>query len=151
MWVTDLSKPDRPRVFPDPIDIHRNDGISDYSHDVQVDAAGVAWVSGRGGIRGYATKGRHRDPETGMLRTATPWAPVLVAGGGIGGTADPVMFMHNSLRPLNGRVHAAGIQDGNVLIGTEEQFNDGCETVGRVLFSHLTDTWVDDRAVAAPP
>jgi len=118
---------------------------------VQVDAAGVAWVSGRGGIRGYAPSGRHRDPETGTWRRATPWKPILVAGGGVGGTADPVMFMHNSLRPLNGRVHAQGMQDGNVLIGTEEQFNDGCDTDGRVVFSDLTDSWGGDRATASTP
>jgi hypothetical protein len=151
IWVTDLRDANHPHVFPDPIDLHRNDGATDYSHDVQVDDAGVAWVSGRGGVRGYATSGRHRDPETGQRRWAAPWAPVLVAGGGVAGTADPVMFMHNSLRPVDGRVRASGVKRGNVLIGTEEQFNDDCATDGRIVFSDLTDSWGGVRATASTP
>ena len=33
-----------PGVFPKPIDLWRNDGLTDYSHDVDVDANGIAWV-----------------------------------------------------------------------------------------------------------
>jgi hypothetical protein len=151
IWVTDLRDAAHPRVFPDPIDLHRNDGATDYSHDVQVDDAGIAWVSGRGGVRGYATSGRYLDPDSREWRWAAPWAPVLVAGGGVAGTADPVMFMHNSLRPVGGRVRAAGVKPDNVLIGTEEQFNDDCETDGRIVFSDLTDSWGGAGAAASTP
>jgi len=45
------------------------------------DRNGFAWVSGRGGLLGYATKGRWRDPKTDRVRRAHPWNPVLVARG----------------------------------------------------------------------
>ncbi len=83
IWVTDLTNPAKPEVSDEPIDLWRNDGYTDYSHDVDEDAQGIAWVSGRGGIRGYATRGRHRDPYTNRIRRATPLDPVLVAGGGV--------------------------------------------------------------------
>ena len=102
IWVTDLRNARKPKVFGNPIDLWRNDGATDYSHDVQVDERGIAWVSGRGGIRGYATKGTHRDPTSNLLREATPWDPILVAGGGVGGVNEPeTMFMHNSWRPTD--------------------------------------------------
>jgi hypothetical protein len=66
-----------------PVELWRNDGYTDYSHDVDEDARGIAWVAGRGGIRGYATKGRHRDPFLNRVREATPFEPILVAGGGL--------------------------------------------------------------------
>lgn len=62
IWVTDLRDPAHPKTFADPIDLGRNDGLTDYSHDV--DAQGFAWISGRGGLLGYATRGRWRDPRT---------------------------------------------------------------------------------------
>ena len=61
--VTDLSNPRKPRAFPmDPVDLYRRDGVTAYSHDVQVDDMGIAWVSGDGGTRGYWTRGWHWDP-----------------------------------------------------------------------------------------
>ena len=45
--------------------------------------------AGRGGIRGYATRGRHRDPYQNRVRQATPFDPILVAGGGLSGTSRP--------------------------------------------------------------
>ena len=140
IWVTDLRDPENPVVADEPIDLWRNDGYTDYSHDVDEDDRGIAWVSGRGGIRGYATRGRHRDPYQNRWRRATPFDPVLVAGGGVGGTAQPVMLMHNSGRPTDGSVTAAGVARGNVLIGTEEDFTRPCENSGRIVFSDLTDS-----------
>ncbi len=83
IWVTDLRDPQNPRVSEQPIDLWRNDGYTDYSHDVDEDANGIAWVSRRGGIRGYATEGWHRDPYQNRMREATPFDPILVAGGGL--------------------------------------------------------------------
>ena len=57
IWVTDLRNPLKPEVSDQPVDVWRNDKYTDYSHDVDEDDQGIAWVSGRGGIRGYATIG----------------------------------------------------------------------------------------------
>jgi len=146
IWVTDLRNPARPRVSDMPVDIWRNDGYTDYSHDVDEDAKGIAWVSGRGGIRGYATKGVHRDPYLNEWRRATATSPVLVAGGGVAGTAQPVMLMHNSGRPTDGSVKASGVKKGNVLVGTEEEFTRPCEASGKIVLSDLTDSWGGEGA-----
>ncbi|MET0816514.1 MAG: hypothetical protein ABWZ67_03120, partial [Solirubrobacteraceae bacterium] len=152
IWVTDLRDPANPVVSDQPIDLWRNDGYTDYSHDVDEDERGIAWVAGRGGIRGYATKGKHRDPYTDTVREATPLDPVLVAGGGVAwddpnvegddGTAQPVMLMHNSGRPTEGSVRADGVKKGNVLVGTEEDFTttNGCGDSGRIVLSDITDS-----------
>ena len=82
--VTDLRDPRNPKGQPlSPVDLFRRDGVTCYSHDVQVDDAGIASVSGDGGIRGYWTNGRHRDPLTGESRRATPLNPIPYAGGGL--------------------------------------------------------------------
>src|SRR5919198_932566 len=138
IWVTDLRDPKHPKTFPNPIDLGRNDGLTDYSHDVDVDARGFAGVSGRGGLLGYATHGTWRDPKTDAVREATPWDPVLVAGGGLPGGDDGVAqpqtdFIHNSTRPLNGKVHAAGVPDGNVALMTEEDFTTPCDQGLRII------------------
>jgi hypothetical protein len=145
IWVTDLTNPARPDVSDQPVDLWRNDGFTDYSHDVDEDENGIAWVSGRGGIRGYATSGYHRDPYQNRNRKATPFDPILVAGGGVGGTAQPVMLMHNSGRPTDGSVRASGVKKGNVLVGTEEDFT-GCDTAGKIVLSDLTDSWGGEPA-----
>jgi hypothetical protein len=152
IWVTDLRNPARPKVFDQPIDLWRNDGATDYSHDVQVDANGVAWTSGRGGILGYATRGRHRDPYTDKVREAKPWNPILVAGGGVAGVSQPQTdFMHNSTRPLDGSTRASGVPRGNVLIGTEEDFTTPCDKSGRVVLSDITDSLGGEPAVNSTP
>lgn len=145
IWVTDLRNPARPRVFSKPIDLRRNDGITDYSHDVDVDARGIAWTSGRGGLLGYATRGRWRDPRTNTMRVAKPWNPILIAGGGLAGGADGVAqpqtgFVHNSARPLAGTVHASNIADGNIVLMTEEDFTTPCDQGGRIIAADITDS-----------
>jgi hypothetical protein len=152
IWVTDLRDPARPKVFPKPIDLYRNDGATDYSHDVQVDGAGFAWVSGRGGITGYATRGRYKDPYTGRKRDATPWDPILVAGGGVGGVNQPgTDFMHNSTRPVDGSSTASGVPQDNVLIGTEEDFTEPCDKMGRIVLSDITDSLGGKPAATSTP
>jgi hypothetical protein len=151
IWVTDLRDPRHPRVSDQPIDLWRNDGLTDYSHDVDEDDNGIAWVSGRGGIRGYATKGRYRDPYQNRVRRASPFDPILVAGGGVAGTAQPVMFMHNSGRPTDGGTRATGVKKGNILIGTEEDFTRPCEASGKIVASDLTDSWGGEPAQSSTP
>ena len=139
-----------------PVDLYRNDGYSDYSHDVDEDERGIAWVAGRGGIRGYATKGKHRDPFQNRVRGASPFDPILVAGGGLqwdvppargadDGVAQATDFMHNSGRPTDGAVRASGVKKGNVLIGTEEDFQ-SCAEAGRIVAVDLTDSWGGEPA-----
>lgn len=84
-----------------------------YSHDVDVDGAGVAWVSGAGGIRGFHTRGWHYDWTQKRWRTATAVDPVPYAGGGIGDDAvdevdTPGGFMHNAFRPAGRTQPGAG-------------------------------------------
>ena len=156
IWVTDLRDAANPRVSDEPVDLWRNDGYTDYSHDVDEDERGIAWVAGRGGIRGYATKGRHRDPYQNRVRRATPFDPILVAGGGLqwdvpparsgdDGVAQATDFMHNSGRPTDGAVRASGVKKGNVLIGTEEDFQT-CAEAGRIVAVDLTDSWGGEPA-----
>jgi hypothetical protein len=157
VWVTDLRDAANPVVSDQPIDLWRNDGYTDYSHDVDEDEQGIAWVAGRGGIRGYATSGVHRDPYQNRNREATPFDPVLVAGGGVqwdtpparsgdDGVAQATDFMHNSGRPTDGAVRAAGVKAGNVLIGTEEDFTTPCQESGRIVAMDLTDSWGGEPA-----
>src|SRR5919108_573510 len=150
IWVTDLRDPKHPKTFPNPIDLGRNDGLTDYSHDVDVDAQGFAWVSGRGGLTGYATHGKWRDPKTDSVRRATPWDPVLVAGGGLpggdAGVAQPQTdFIHNSTRPVGGRVQAAGVPKDNIALMTEEDFTTPCDQGGRIVAADITSSLGGER------
>jgi hypothetical protein len=156
IWVTKLTDPAHPVTFPNPIDLWRNDGLTDYSHDVDVDANGVAWVSGRGGLRGWATRHRWRDPFTDKMRVAKPWNPVLIAGGGVAGGTNGVAqpqtdFIHNSARPLNGKVHASRVADGNVVLMTEEDFTEPCNQGGRIVAADITDSLGGEPAANSTP
>jgi hypothetical protein len=134
----DIRDPLNPVISPRPIDTHRNEGVTDYVHDVQVDEAGIAWVSGAGGVRGYWTTGRHRDPVTRRVRTASGFDPIPYAGGKIPGD----LFSHNSYRPdaLRYRArdpHKPNYHDrrprpGEVLLATEETFAGDCAADGKL-------------------
>jgi hypothetical protein len=156
IWVTDLRDPAHPRTFPKPIDLGRNDGLTDYSHDVDVDAQGFAWVSGRGGLLGYATRGKWRDPRTDKVRRAKPWDPVLVAGGGLpdgdAGVAQPQTdFIHNSTRPVGGKVRAAGVPEDHVALMTEEDFTEPCDQGGRIVAADITSSLGGEGAANSTP
>jgi hypothetical protein len=156
IWVTNLKDPAHPEVYPKPIDLWRNDGLTDYSHDVDVDPAGFAWVSGRGGLTGYATRGKWLDPRSGKRLTAKPWDPVLVAGGGLpggpSGVAQPATdFIHNSTRPLNGEVTAAGVDSDNIVLMTEEDFSEPCDQGGRIVAADITSSLGGDGAANSTP
>jgi hypothetical protein len=149
IFVTDMRMPKQPKVNPNPIDLDRNDGTVDYSHDVQVDDAGIAWVSGRGGTRGYHTDGWHFDPMLGAKRYATPDNPVPYAGGGFEETVAPVRttnsrFMHNAWRPLGD--DAPDPSYGNLIYATEEEFvggayPNGCANDGPLFISSLEGSY----------
>src|SRR3954452_8894931 len=98
IYATDVTDAANPKPCPDPIDTGRNDGVTDYVHDVQVDAAGVAWVTGAGGVRGYWTSGAHLNPVSGKTETATGCKPIPYAGSGTPDSATPSRFMHNAWR-----------------------------------------------------
>jgi hypothetical protein len=145
--VVDLRDLDDPTVFPDAIDLHRNDGTTAYAHDVQVDAAGIAWVSGLGGVRGYHTSGRHFDPVAGERRVATAWDPVPFAGGKLEEEAAPTAFMHNSLRAVgrtakDGPHPRHGYRPSELIMATEEQFSDqNCDGVGMFSIASLRGSY----------
>jgi hypothetical protein len=135
--VTDLSDPRRPRAYPmKPVDLFRRDGVTAYSHDVQVDDAGVAWVSGDGGTRGYWTDGRHYDPLKHRDRVATPLDPVPYAGGGLPQSVTndgDGGFEHNAERPI-GRDAPRGddrYKRGELLLITEEDFGPAAEACSK--------------------
>ena len=134
---TDLRDPASPKPCPKPIDLHRNDGVTDYAHDVQVDRMGVAWVSGRGGVRGYWTSGRHRNPLTGKVQTADGCNPVPYGGGGttVGREGG---LMHNAWRNPS---YAVDGRRGDVLIGTEENLASNCEQSGKAATFDLKGTY----------
>jgi LVIVD repeat len=98
IFGTDVRDPANPKPCPAPIDTGRNDGVTDYAHDVQVDSQGVAWVSGAGGVRGYWTSGRHLNPLSGQDEEATACQPIPYAGSGSPDSATPSRFMHNAWR-----------------------------------------------------
>ncbi|MDQ4094861.1 MAG: hypothetical protein M3174_01465 [Actinomycetota bacterium] len=128
IFATDISDPHDPKMCPKPIDTRRNDGVTDYVHDVQVDAHGIAWVSGAGGVRGYWTSGKHRDPLSGKRRVATGCKPIPYAGGGTPTSATPSRFMHNAWRNVDAKIDG---RKGDVLYATEESITSDCANSGR--------------------
>jgi hypothetical protein len=144
--VTDLSNPRRPQAFPmDPVDLFRRDGVTAYSHDVQVDAAGVAWVSGDGGTRGYWTEGTHFDPLEGRTRVATPLDPIPYGGGGLPSTVTGDQtggFEHNAWRPVGASTPRSDprYRKGELLLATEEDFGppeEACRNRGQFTIASL--------------
>ncbi|HEX8067152.1 MAG TPA: hypothetical protein VF520_11560 [Thermoleophilaceae bacterium] len=174
VFATDVRDPASPVPCPEPIDTARNDGVTDYAHDVQVDSAGVAWVSGAGGVRGYWTEGRHRNPVTGGTEAATACRPVPYGGSGTPDTATPSRFMHNSLRRpgparpacarhrgtraarrrcsrrlarwrrAQGAGLPAGLTRDRVLYGTEENVTSDCSKSGRFTTYDLEGTFAGE-------
>ena len=126
--ATDLSNPRKPRAYPmRPLDLYRRDGATAYSHDVQVDAMGIAWVSGDGGTRGYWTDGRHFDPLQGVARQATALDPIPYAGGGLPASVvgdSTGGFEHNAWRPVGDGAPQGDprYRAGELLLATEEDF-----------------------------
>ena len=160
--VTDLTDPAHPQAHPmQPVDMFRRDGVTAYSHDVQVDDMGIAWVSGDGGTRGYWTSGKHRDPQDGQKREATALDPIPYAGGGLPAaiTADNTGgFEHNAWRPVGKSAPTTDIRyrKGQLLLATEEDFADptlACSEQGMFSISSLEGSYDGEawRSTAAKP
>jgi hypothetical protein len=154
--VTDLRNPKNPIGHTmEPIDLFRRDGVTAYSHDVQVDDMGIAWVSGDGGTRGYWTKGRHRDPLTNQDRVATPLNPIPYGGGGMeqSQTNDTTGgFEHNAERPVGSKAPAA-YRHGDYLLATEEDFADpgkGCSEQGHFIVASLDGSYNGEAWKSTP-
>ncbi|QWF79761.1 hypothetical protein [Amycolatopsis sp. CA-230715] len=144
VFVTDIRDPRNPRTLPTYVDLNRDQGETHMTHDVQVDAAGIAWVAGTGGTRGYYTRGWHWDPLKNRFREATAIDPVPYAGGGVSKATMPTAFSHNSFRPV-GRTLSDGPRPtrenpaGSLLLHTEEAFGSPtCKDQGRFVISSLT-------------
>jgi hypothetical protein len=142
----------------EPVDLFRQDGVTAYSHDVQVDDMGIAWVSGQGGTRGYWTQGKHRDPITGAKREASPLQPIPYAGGGFSAdqTNDPDGgFEHNAERPV-GHDAPKAYRKGEFLLATEEDFAEpelGCSKQGHFNIATLDGSYNGEawRSTPAQP
>ena len=144
IFVTDITDPANPVTSPLPVDVGPFDMPAGTSHDVAVDAAGVAWVAGQGYLRGYWTSGSRVDPVTGIEREATPLSPVLYGGGkvpaGEGGPSDQGRFVHGSERPVGptasrGAPNFGGYGEGNLIYSAEEAY--GTCPVGPFVISSL--------------
>ncbi|MET0686857.1 MAG: hypothetical protein ABW060_16180 [Solirubrobacteraceae bacterium] len=157
--VTDLTNPSNPIGHTlDPVDLFRRDGVTAYSHDVDVDAMGIAWVSGDGGTRGYWTEGRHRDPLSGEVRWATPLDPIPYGGGGM--TADIVGdedggFEHNAIRPVGNDAPKGDkrYKAGELLLSTEEDFGpaaEACSKRGQFAISSLEGSFNGESWKSTP-
>ena len=141
-----------------PVDLFRRDGVTAYSHDVQVDDDGIAWVSGDGGTRGYYTDGRQWDPVERRYRKATPLEPVPYAGGGIPRSVtndDTGGFEHNAERPV-GRDAPRGddrYRKGELLLMTEEDFGpaaEGCRNQGQFTIASLKGSYNGEAWKSTP-
>jgi hypothetical protein len=141
IYALDMRDPSHPVECPHPIDTGRADGQTTYAHDVQVDAKGIAWVSGDGGIRGYWVSGRHRDPVDGKVKKATGCDPVPYAGGGtvLGRYNTRGGLMHNAWRDLGATIDG---HKGDVLYATEEVTDaSSCKGFGRFATYDLRGTF----------
>ena len=156
IFVTDVRDLDNVTTSDVPVDTERYDGATAYAHDVQVDAMGIVWVSGIGGVRGYHTSGRHVDPRTGERRVATATDPVPFAGGAFPEGDVPSQFMHNSFRPVGSTLKAGGNpspdhRPGSLIFATEEAFGSRtCDGVGMFSIASLEGSW-DGEGWASTP
>ncbi|WP_143047050.1 LVIVD repeat-containing protein [Amycolatopsis xylanica] len=146
IFVTDIRDPRNPKELPVSVDVRGTPGQGKITHDVQVDALGIAWVAGDDGTRGYWTDGWHKDPLTGKVRWATAADPVPYAGGAVPKIDMPTSFTHNSFRPVgrtlaDGPKPSAANPPGSLLLHTEEAFGSStCKDQGRFVISSLKGT-----------
>ncbi|MEA2646385.1 MAG: hypothetical protein QOE92_1468 [Chloroflexota bacterium] len=130
VFGTDITNALTPVDCPGPLDLNSNDGVTDYAHSVDPDANGVAWVSGRGHVRGFWVEGDHLNPVTGNVETATPCAPIPYGGGGTNEGNANEGIMHNSFHNLTASVDGRA---GDVVMATEEDVTSNCDLAGRFM------------------
>ncbi|RZS39265.1 hypothetical protein EV193_104482 [Herbihabitans rhizosphaerae] len=155
IFVTDIRDPAHPVTSDVYVDTNRNQGQPHMTHDVQVDAQGVAWVAGTGGTRGYWTDGLRWDPVQHRLRFATATHPVPFAGGASPKPDMPTAFSHNSFRPVGSTLHDGPIPSrqtppGSLVLATEEAFSQTCQDKGRLVISSLRGSHDGDSWRATP-
>jgi len=130
------------------VDQQRSDSASGVVHAVDVDAAGIAWTSGAGGVRGYWSSGRHPDPTTGATRIATPRDPVPYAGGAYVSPNQPRdMFAHDSWRPLGA---IGGFPAGSLVFVVDEDFAAVCQNAGQLLVLSLAGSYEGESWASTP-
>ncbi len=134
IYALDMRDPAHPVPCPHAIAADLNDGQTDYTHDVQVDAQGVAWVSGSGAVKGYWVTGTHVNAQTGRTQRATGCDPVPYAGGGtdLGSLKGRGGVMHNSYHPRYLR---------NTVLATEEVTGSDCRGSGKLAAYDLGNTY----------
>ena len=129
-------RPRHPTTSPHPVDMFRNDGVTAYSHDVQVDEKGIAWVSGAGGVRGYWTEGTHWDPLHGVRARGDSDGPGPLRGRRSSTTARAVGVHAQRVRRRRAtsrrRAGPRLREPGELLLATEEaDAPPDCDGLGR--------------------
>ena len=134
----------------EPVDLFRRDGVTAYSHDVQVDDAGVAWVSGDGGTRGYWTDGRHYDPlERRESQGARRWSRSRTRAAACRARRDRRRRTAASSTTRSGRSAATRrarrpLHAASYLLVTEEDFGpakEGCSKQGQFSIASLKGSY----------
>ncbi|MFN2465348.1 MAG: LVIVD repeat-containing protein [Candidatus Dormibacteria bacterium] len=130
MWGIDITDPAHPVDCPHFIDLNNHDGRTDYDHDVDLDATGIAWISGSGHVRGFWTSGQHLNPVSGRVETATACDPIPAGGGNTNEGQISVQggVIHNSFRNMTLAVDG---RKGDVHAATEEVTTSDCAESGR--------------------
>lgn len=138
VWVTGIADPHAPYTYPHPVDLRRNDGVTDYVHSTDVGYTGMAWTSGSGGVHGFYTTGRHYDPIAGRGRLATAVNPIPFAGGKIIQRPEGFTFDHNAYQVPQA---LGGFKPGQLLLVTDEDFSSSCAHQGRLLVVSLAGSY----------
>ncbi|MDA0170052.1 hypothetical protein OJ998_13220 [Solirubrobacter taibaiensis] len=141
--IRDLAAPRFVKTIPLP-----GDG---FTHDVHVDAAGVAWVTGEDGTFGFDVS----DPlNPALLYRSDP--SIVNTGGGLPGDdgSGPLDFLHHNMLRTSinlsdaGELSEAAKGQGNVLAITEEDYlKPGCEGQGSLQTWRITDERNPDGSI----
>jgi hypothetical protein len=114
-----------------------------FTHDVHVDALGVAWVTGEDGTFGFDVS----DPLNPLLRYRSD-PSITNTGGGLPGDdgSGPLDFLHHNMLRTSidmddaGQLSAAAPGQGNVLAITEEDYaKPTCKGQGSIQTWRITD------------
>ena len=148
--VTDLRNPASPVAYPmDPVDLFRRDGFTAYSHDVQVDAAGIAWVSGDGGTRGYHTSGATTTRSTSAFAARRRSTRSRTGAAGCPRPSSGTRTAASSTTPggRSGARRRSGdsrYRSGELLLATEEDFGpaeEACRNRGQFTIASLKGSY----------